>query len=134
MNGIYYSEEPLNACEPHDYRVEGVIDNKVLNVGTIDNVAIGSGTQFYSLDAAKGAYPGIVKLSWHVDLQGSTQAKTYVIERRRAEKKDENWTTIHRMTSTDDYLLYTDDTPLPGVFYDYRVTVIDKCSNGTGKN
>ena len=38
---------------------------------------------------------------------------------------------LARMSNTDDYLTYDDQTALPGVFYDYRVTVEDKCSDGT---
>ena len=129
--GVVYVEEPLNGCQPHNYRVEGVIDNKKLNEASQNGKAIGSGTIFYSLDATKGAFPGTVKLSWHVDLQGSTTAKTYIIDRRRAEKEDEPWVTLHRTASDEEYLFYTDETPLPGVYYDYRVTVQDKCSDGT---
>lgn len=128
---IPYTEEPLNACNPHNYRVEGVIGTTKLNEASTENKSIGEGTLFYSLDAEKGVYPGVVKLSWHVNKQGSTDSKTYIIDRRLAEKADDLWTTIHRMSSVEEYLMYTDETPLPGVYYDYRVTVQDKCSDGT---
>ena len=132
MDGnIPYTEEPLNACAPHNYRIDAVIGSTVVNSMTLTKKAIGKGTQFYSIEATKGAYPGTVKLQWRVNLQGSTVAKTYIVERRRAEKSGESWTTLNRMSSTEEYLMYTDDTPLPGVFYDYRVTVEDKCPDGT---
>ena len=128
---IHYTTEPLNACTPHNYRVEGVIDGKVFNQASLNRKAIGSGTLFYSFNATKGVYPGTVKLSWHVDQQGYATSKTYILERRRAEKADEAWITLYRTASADEYLFYTDDTPLPGEYYDYRVTVIDKCPDGT---
>ena len=130
-DGTPYTEEPLNACMPHNYRIEGVIGDKVLCTPVqLNGRAIGSGTLFYSLDATKGAYPGMVKLQWHVNQQGNTAAKTYIVERRRTERDDEAWVTLYRTSSNEDYLMYTDDTPLPGVFYDYQVTVQDRCENG----
>ena len=137
MDGdIPYTEEPLNACTPHNYRIEGLIGDKVLSnpPATITKAAIGLGTVFYSFDATKGVYPGTVKLSWHVNRQGSDVAKTYIVERRRAERDDEEWVTLYRTSSDEDYLMYTDDTPLPGVYYKYQVTVIDKCDDGAEKN
>ena len=127
---IHYTEEPLNGCEPHNYRVEGVIGDKSFNSDAVQSKAIGSGTLFYDFTATKGAHPGTVKLSWHVDLQGSTASKTYIVDRRRTEREDESWTTLYRTSSTDEYLFYTDETPLPGIYYDYRITVQDKCDNG----
>ena len=129
--GVPYTEEALNACQPHTYRIDGVIGTAVLNSTTFVKKAIGTGTLFYSLDATKGAYPGTVKLQWHVNQQGNTAAKTYIVDRRRTEKDNEAWVTLYRTSSNEDYLMYTDDTPLPGVYYDYRVTVEDKCSDGT---
>lgn len=126
-----YTEEPLNACMPHNYRIEGVIGSAVISSTTIEKKAVGSATAFYSLEATKGAYPGTVKLQWHVNMAGATTAKTYIVERRRTEKPDESWVTLSRLSSADDYVMYTDDTPLPGIFYDYRVTVEDKCDDGT---
>ena len=129
--GVPYTEEPLNACEPKTYRIEGVIGDVVLNTYTISPKAIGEATKFYSLEASKGVYEGSVKLSWHVDQQGSPYAKTYIVERRGAEQEREEWEVLTRMSSNEDYLFYTDATALPGVYYDYRVTVEDKCSDGT---
>ena len=127
---VYWTTEKLDGCTPHDYRIEGVVDDSpMLNKAEISQKAVGLGTQFYSLDATKGSYAGIVKLSWHVDRR-SDDSKNYIIDRRRAEK-EEPWTTIHRMSSAEEYLMYSDDTPLPGVFYEYRITVQDKCDNGT---
>ena len=130
-NGIPYTEEPLNACEPHDYRVESWFGNEKMDSVTLTGRAIGTGTLFYSADATKGVYPGLVKLNWHVNLQGSTDAKTYIIERRTAEHESEPWETISTLTSREERLNYTDDTPLPGVYYDYRVTVQDRCDENT---
>ena len=129
--GVPYTEEPLNACAPKSYRIEGFIGDVVLNTITINPKAIGEATMFYSLDASKGVYEGAVKLSWHVDQQGSVYAKTYIVERRRAEQEDEAWEVLTRLSSNEDYLFYTDETALPGIYYDYRITVEDKCSDGT---
>lgn len=131
QTGVPYTEEPLNACAPSTYRIEGVIGNTTLNSENINPKAIGNGTLFYEFDATKGAYEGMVKLSWHVNKQGSTLTKTYIVERRQAEQEGEPWAVLARMSSTDDYLTYDDQTALPGVFYDYRVTVEDKCSDGS---
>ena len=132
--GVPYTEQPLNACDPHTYRIDGVIGNTVLNSYDINPKAIGEATKFYTLDASKGVYEGSVKLSWHVDQQGSIIAKTYIVERRRAELEDEAWETLTRLSSNDDYLIYTDETAAPGVYYDYRVTVEDKCPDGSKIN
>ena len=129
--GVPYTEEPLNACAPKPYRIEGVIGDVVLNTYTINPKAIGEATKFYSLDASKGVYEGSVKLSWHVDQQGSLYAKTYIVERRRAEQQNEEWEVLTRLSSNEDYLFYTDETALPGVYYDYRITVEDKCDDGS---
>ena len=130
----HYTEEPLNACNPHNYRIEGVIyENNgytKLNEASVSNKAIGSGTKFKDFDASKGAYPGTVKLAWHVDQQGNTSAKTYLVDRRRAEKETDPWVNLLRTSSSDEYVFFTDETPLPGVYYEYRVTVQDKCDNG----
>ena len=129
--GVPYTEEPLSACAPRTYRIEGVIGDAVLNTYNISKKAIGEGTKFYALDASKGVYEGSVKLSWHVNLQGNTNAKTYIIERRRAEQESEAWETLTRLSSSEEYLFYTDETSQPGIYYDYRVTVEDKCDDGT---
>ena len=83
--GVPYTEEPLSACSPRTYRIVGVIGDAVLNTYNISKKAIGEGTKFYALDASKGVYEGSVKLSWHVNQQGTTNAKTYIIERRHAD-------------------------------------------------
>ena len=133
QNGVdgtihFTSESGLDVCSPHNYRVEGVIGTTILNSATINNKSIGEGTIFKSFTATKGVYPGIVKLSWNVAL-GKEGAKTYIVERKRAEK-DEAWTELYRTSSDNEFLTYTDDTPLPGIYYDYRITVQDKCDNG----
>ncbi len=129
---VYYIEEPLNGCQPHDYRVEGVIGDAKLGEASVSKKGIGQGTLFVSLSAEKGVFPGIVKLNWQVNQQQAVlTSKTYIIDRRMAERIYDPWQTIHRMNSADEFVSYTDETPLPGIYYDYRVTVQDKCDDGT---
>lgn len=129
--GVPYTEEPLSACNPRTYRIDGVIGDAVLNSREISPKSVGEATKFYGLDASKGVYEGSVKLAWQVDQQGSVYAKTYIIERRRAEQENEAWETLTRLSSNEEYLFYTDETALPGVYYDYRVTIEDKCPDGS---
>lgn len=127
---VYYTEEQgLGACTPHSYRIEGFIGSTSLDSASVQKQAIGAATRFYSFEASKGSYTGSVKLSWHIDNQGSTASKQYIIERRTTEN-NEAWTTLDQINSGDEYIMYTDETALTGVFYDYRVTAVDVCSNG----
>ncbi len=131
LDGVDCTEEPLTACGPHNYTVVGVIgDNPLKDKATLNNISIGTGTKILSVKASKGAYPGMVKLNWQVDLANSSHTRTYIIERRSAEQESEPWTTLTSMTSSDEYVFYTDDIPQPGVYYDYRVTVREKCGDG----
>ena len=129
--GVPYTEEPLSACSPRTYRIVGVIGEAALNTYSVSKKAIGEATKFYALDASKGVYEGSVKLSWHVNQSGIANAKTYIIDRRRAEQTSEAWETLTRLSSSEEYLFYTDATSQPGIYYDYRVTVEDKCDDGT---
>jgi hypothetical protein len=130
--GVPYTEEPLNGCQPRNYRVEGWIDDVKLSEVTAAKKSIGQGTLFVNFEAEKGVYPGVVKLAWQVNQQQETYTpKIYIVDRRLAEHPSDAWTTIHRMSSADEYLLFTDETPQTGVYYDYRITVQDKCPDGT---
>ena len=127
---IYYTEEPLNNCTPHDYIIEGVIEDVVYNSVTLEKRAIGTGTLFESFEATKGSYNGTVKLTWTVDRQGSNVTKDYEIHRCVAGQNTGEWDYLETISSNEDRLRYTDDTALPGVFYNYRITVIDRCEDG----
>ena len=131
MDGtISYVEEPLTATNPHNYKVVGAIGNARLDSVTTDKIGIGTGTTFYSMEASKNSYAGLVKLAWHVNRQGSEVSQTYTVYRRRAEKATETWTRLDGFSSTDDYLFYTDNTPLPGVCYEYRIRIEEKRPDG----
>lgn len=127
----YYTGEPLNATNPHSYRIESAIGSLVRDTVSTGKMSIGTGTTFYSLEASKNAYAGKVKLTWHVDRQGTNASQTYTIYRRRAEKATDTWAQLDRFSSTDDYLSYIDNTPLPGTCYDYRVLLEEQRPDGT---
>ena len=132
---IWYTEQEINGTVPHTYRIESVISDqtgeKKFATWNAGKWAINIGTVISQLDATKDAYAGQVKLSWHVNRKGSTLRQTYYIDRRNAESESESdYRRLHTFSSTDDYLFYTDDTPLPGVYYDYRVRVEELRPNG----
>lgn len=129
--GTPYIEEPLTATNPHTYKVVGVAGNVALDSVITDKIGIGTGTIFYSIEASKNTYAGRVELSWHVNRQGSEVEQTYTVYRRRAEKTTDVWTRLGEVPSTKDRVSYTDNTPLPGVCYEYRVHIEEKRPDGT---
>lgn len=136
---IWYTLEPLDACTPINYKIVGYIDGKrfgedgsTFGEKSIPERAPQSGSEFTSIDASKGAYAGMVKLAWRINPWGSILAKTYTVERHHADSTDA-WTTLNVFKSDNVYNNYTDDTALPGEYYEYRVTVAEKCSE-SGKS
>ena len=128
-----YSTEDLDACNLHTYRIVGQIDDKELNSGTVSDKAIGAGTTYENFVASKGDNQGSVLLTWNVRrLANQTQAETYVIERRvmKADNDDEGWQKLTTLDSDKTFMTWEDKTPLPGVFYEYRITCYNWCENG----
>ncbi|MBR4533114.1 MAG: hypothetical protein IKO85_01005 [Bacteroidaceae bacterium] len=128
-----YSTEELDACNLHTYRVVGQIDDKELNSGTVNDKSIGAGTTYENFVCSKGDNQGSVLLTWNVRrLAHQTQAETYIIERRvmKADNDDEGWQKLTTLDSDKTFMTWEDKTPLPGVFYEYRVTVYNWCENG----
>lgn len=128
---IYYTNANLNGTNTHDYRVESYIDGKKFSVGNADKKAIGETTTFSSFNASKNAYTSSVKLSWHINRDGSTKTQTYKVERRDAKDAKENWVELYNTSSKQEYLSYIDDTPEPGIYYEYMITMVDTNASNT---
>ncbi len=126
-----YSEEDLDVCSPHTYRVVGQIDGKELNSATVKDLAVNSGTSFENIECSKGEYQGTVLLKWNVKPLENSKP-TYVIERRVLSQEDneEAWQKLTTLDSDKTFLTWEDKTPLPGVFYEYRITCYTSCGNG----
>ena len=127
----YYTEEPLNATKPHSYTVKSFVENLKREEKSTEKIGIGTGTTFNSIVASKNTYAGRVELSWYVNRQGTEAQQTYTVYRRRAEKTTDVWTRLVEISSTKDRESYTDNTPLPGVCYEYRVHIEEKRPDGT---
>ena len=130
---VKYSEEDLDACSPHTYRIVGQIDGKQLNSAELKDLAIGGGTTFLSIDASKGEFPGHVQLTWNVKrLDNQSADETYIVERLSLTPGfgDDSWETISTFDSNKAHNTYEDKTAMPGVYYRYRVTCQNTCSNG----
>ena len=128
-----YSEEDLDACTPHTYRIVGAIGSKELNSAELKNMAINGGTTFLSIDASKGEFSGHVQLTWNVKrLSNQSADETYTVERRSLtpDYGDGSWETVTVFDSNKAHSTYEDKTALPGVYYQYRITCQNTCENG----
>ena len=128
-----YSTEDLDACTMYTYRVVGQIDGKELNSATQADKAIGAGTTYENFVCSKGDNQGSVLLTWNVRrLANQTQAETYIIERRvmTQDASEDSWQKLTTLDSDKTFMTWEDKTPLPGVFYEYRITCYNWCENG----
>ena len=111
----------------------GQISGVELNSAIQKDKAIGAGTTYENFVCSKGDNQGSVLLTWNVRrLAHQTQAETYIIERRVMTQgnDDEGWQKLTTLDSDKTFMTWEDKTPLPGVFYEYRITVYNWCENG----
>lgn len=119
----------LSACAPHDYIVK-LFDREGVEIGKYTlSAAVTGGTRLAKFTTTKGEYPGVVKLNWRsLRAPNDETSDTYVVSRRIAES-GKTFKELARFATADAYYTYTDETALPGLYYEYKVGVIPSCSD-----
>ena len=79
-----------------------------------------SSSQVTSVEASKGMYQGVVKLSWSA-IQVGTQSTNYNVYRRELGTSG-NWVKIYNVSGTETSYAYDDNSALPGKYYEYKVS------------
>ncbi|NLO70128.1 MAG: T9SS type A sorting domain-containing protein [Porphyromonadaceae bacterium] len=123
-----YKDESLRDTSiTYEYQIKHVVNRtNILVKDFLSNKVSVTGVQSAKIiktQATKGEYPGIVKLSWDVQnypMGGTTPRTQYIISRRSLESSNNAFVEIYRTSSNEDFLTYTDDRVLPGIYYEYE--------------
>ncbi|MBO4753949.1 MAG: hypothetical protein J5543_05095 [Bacteroidales bacterium] len=88
---------------------------------TVEDVNTTLGTNaIRSLEASKGTFAGEVHLSWECEMNNDREMNFEIF--RRLSGSDAAWVQLGEMRGTAQTFTFVDDTPVPGNFYDYRVS------------
>ena len=121
----------LKSCTQYFYKVELVVEawnDKTFDSGEkqLKSYRIKGKSSVTSLEASKGDYTGVVKLSWKAEQKGTTSTK-YVLSRRII--GGTQWSQIYAVDGTSQSYYYEDNTALAGNYYQYRVRSYVQCDN-----
>jgi len=127
------TEAISSQCDGYRYKVTISAFGTTFTKETVAETRITGGTQFVeaaeSFIASKGELANQVRLQWRVNrLPSNTAPETYRIFRRVANSNDK-FIELDYVTSTAATVYWTDNNVLPGVFYDYMVTIYQVCGN-----
>ncbi len=121
----YTDTRDLKLCPTYIYKVQTtMLENKLFSSTNILEGRITGNSQVTSVNATKGDYNGLVKVSWEAEQVGS-DATRYEVARRI--KGSNTWATIYQTSGTASSYYYEDVTALPGQYYDYKVVSITTC-------
>lgn len=111
------------SCNIYSYRVEitALESHKFISDKISGNAA--SNSYITEVAATKGEYTGAVRLSWTAS--GSDDA-SYAVWRRV--HSSNAWSALTAKTTDK---TYEDNKALPGIYYDYKVELYDKCDGAT---
>lgn len=121
----------LKSCTQYFYKVELVVEawnDKTFDSGEkqLKSYRIKGKSSVTSLEASKGDYTGVVKLSWKAEQKGTTSTK-YVLSRRII--GGTQWSQVYAVDGTSQSYYYEDNTALAGNYYQYRVRSYVQCDN-----
>ncbi len=121
----YTDTRDLKLCPTYIYKVQTtMLENKLFSSTNILEGRITGNSQVTAVNATKGDYNGLVKVSWEADQVGSDVTR-YEVARRV--KGTDTWATIYKTSGTATSYYYEDQTALPGQYYDYKVVSITTC-------
>ncbi len=121
----YTDTRDLKLCPTYIYKVQTtMLENKLFSSTNILEGRITGNSQVTAVNATKGDYNGLVKVSWEAEQVGSDVTR-YEVARRV--KCTDTWATIYKISGTASSYYYEDQTALPGQYYDYKVVSITTC-------
>lgn len=119
-----YTDNNLASCVNYSYKLKTtILDGKDIFSNTLSK-AITSESSVISMQATKGDYNGIVKISWTARVMGG-ESVGYEVARRIINTT--KWSTIYTVSSSSEINYFEDNTALAGNYYEYRVRSITKC-------
>ena len=121
----YTDKSDLKLCATYIYKVQvTMLENKLFSSTNILEGRITGTSQVTAIEASKGDYNGLVKVSWEAEQVGTSETR-YEVARRV--KGTDTWATIYKTSGTASSYYYEDVTAFPGQYYDYKVVSITTC-------
>lgn len=108
----------INKEEVHYYRIRTYLLDTYFAVEDV-NTTLGTNA-IRSLTASKGTFAGEVHLSWECEMNNNREMNFEIF--RRLSGSNADWVQLGEMRGTAQTFTFVDDTPVPGNFYDYRVS------------
>ncbi len=126
-----YTDNRVNAgCNSYRYRFSLRLMEKTFT-GESEYAKVGLQIGVNSVEASKGRFVDRVKLRWDVTKMASDKMK-YIIARKEIGSESADYQTIYSMESDAATLYYEDETAVPGIYYNYRVTSYMPCDGTEG--
>ena len=123
----YTDSKDLKTCVTYYYKVRiTMLESKLFDTpnGKEAAGALTGQSEITSLNATKGEYSSLVKLTWEANQVG-TNATQYQVFRRL--KGSNTWSSIYKTSGTATTYYFEDNTALPGQYYDYKVRSTTSC-------
>lgn len=127
INFTHTDTQDLSICSGYSYKIQGsLFEGFVASCDSTKVVQLDekSKSRVLSVTTSKGDYQGMVKVSWEAKQVGSNPTK-YELFRRV--KGTENWASLYKVSGTNTYYNYEDNTAQPGLYYDYKVVSTTSC-------
>ena len=137
-----YLDASMNdACYSYEYRVvfRAFERRQEINGGPENIKGTASFAATDGLRASKGEYANRIRLQWNMDIPaGSNIVRTYRVSRRMVTNEnlnapDPEFKPMATVTDNGREVIWNDDNVLTGVFYQYKVALIQTC-DGLGES
>ena len=124
----YVDNKDLSACTGYQYQIQANLFNGIYTASsdTTKIVQLEGQSKVTSISTTKGDYQGMVKVSWEAKQVDSNPTKYELLRRV---KGTQTWATIYKVSGTDTYYSYEDNTAQPGLYYDYKVVSTSSCGS-----
>ena len=121
----YTDNQNLSVCTGYKYMIQGTLfEGFLASSDTTKVVRLDGQSKVLSVTTSKGDYQGMVKVSWEAKQVDSNPTKYELLRRV---KGTENWASLYKVSGTNTYYSYEDNTAQPGLYYDYKVISTTSC-------
>lgn len=124
----YVDNNDLSACTGYQYQIQANLFNGIYTASsdTTKIVQLEGRSKVTAVSTTKGDYQGMVKVTWEAKQVDSNPTKYELLRRV---KGTQTWASIYKVSGTDTYYSYEDNTAQPGLYYDYKVVSTSSCGS-----